>query len=141
MHDLHSHRHNLVNSLRKQGLWLIVYLLILGVVAWLCTEVWEKEAFSLDRSCLLWIHQITSPQLDRLFLFITALGDPPTIITIFLMTIAWLGIKRRFTDGIRFAIACVGGILINQVMKLFFAKPRPELWLDMRSVSCGRSLV
>jgi membrane-associated phospholipid phosphatase len=128
MHDLRSHRHTLVNSLRQQGIWLIVYLLILSIVAWLCTEVWEKEAFSLDRSCLLWIHQFANPQLDRVMLLITALGDPPTVIAIFTIAIAWLGMKQRYNDGIRFAIACLGGILLNQVMKLFFAKPRPELW-------------
>jgi membrane-associated phospholipid phosphatase len=128
MHYLRSHSHNLINSLRKQGIWLTGYLLILSIVAWLCTEVWEKEAFSLDRSLLLWIHQFANPQLDGVMLFITALGDPPTVVSIFITTIALLVIKRRYSDGIRFTIACAGGILLNQLMKLFFAKPRPELW-------------
>jgi membrane-associated phospholipid phosphatase len=133
MHDLRSHRHHLINSLKKQGVWLIVYLLILGIVAWLCTEVWEKEAFSLDRSLLLWIHQFANPQLDRVMLFVTSLGNPAMVVTIFISTIAWLGMKRRAADGIRFAVVCAGGILINQVMKLFFAKPRPELWMRLIS--------
>ncbi len=128
MPDPHSKYHNLVNSLREQGIWLIFYLAILGIVAWLSTEVWEKEAFSFDRSLLIWIHQFANPQIDRVMLFITSLGDPPTVITIFLMMIFWLSMERRYTDGIRFSIACVGGVIINQVMKLFFAKPRPELW-------------
>ena len=128
MHYFRDNRHNLINSLRKQGIFLIGYLAILGIVAWLCTEVWEKEVFSFDRSFLLWIHQFTNPQLDRIFLFFTALGNPPTVVTIFIMTIAWLAMKRRYSDGIRFTIVCVGGVLIDRVMKLFFAKPRPELW-------------
>lgn len=128
MHNFRATRHSLINSLRHQGLWLIGYLLILSVVAWLCTEVWEKEAFSFDRSVLLWIHQFANPQIDRVMLFITALGDPATVISIFIITIAWLGMKQRYTDGIRFALVCGGGLLINRVMKLFFSKPRPELW-------------
>jgi membrane-associated phospholipid phosphatase len=128
MHDLRVNRQNLINSLRQQGAWLIGYLLILSIVAWLCTEVWEREAFSLDRSLLLWIHQFANPQLDGVMLFITALGDPCVVITVFISTIAWLGMKRRYTDGIRFIIVSVGGASINYVMKLFFAKPRPELW-------------
>jgi membrane-associated phospholipid phosphatase len=128
MHNLRSNRQNLIASLRQQGLWLIGYLLILSIVAWLCTQAWEKEAFSLDRSLLLWIHQFANPQLDGVMLFTTALGNPPTVISIFLMTISWLGMKRRYPDVMRFVFACVGGVLINQVMKLFFAKPRPELW-------------
>jgi hypothetical protein len=63
MHKLHSSRQNLINSLRDRGLWLSGYLLILGVVAWLCTEAWEREAVSFDRSLLLWIHQFANPQL------------------------------------------------------------------------------
>jgi membrane-associated phospholipid phosphatase len=109
------------------------YLLILSIVAWLCTEVWEKEVFSLDRFFLLWIHQFANPQLDGVMLFVTALGDPAMVITVFISTIAWLGMKRRYPDGIRFIIVCVGGLLINQVMKLFFAKPRPELWARLIS--------
>ncbi len=133
MHDLRSNRQNLINSLRQQGVWLIGYLLILSMVAWLCTEVWEKEAFSLDRSLLLWIHQFANPQLDGVMLFVTALGDPGMVIMVFISTIVWLGMKRRYSDGIRFSLACVGGLLINQVMKLFFAKPRPELWTRLIS--------
>ena len=128
MHYFRDNRHNLINSLRKQGIFLIGYLAILGVVAWLCTEVWEKKVFSFDRSFLLWIHQFANPQFDRIFLFFTALDDPPTVVTIFIITIAWLVMKRRYSDGIRFTIVCAGGVLTDRVMKLFFAKPRPELW-------------
>ena len=133
MHDLRSNRQNLINSLKRQGLWLIGYLFILSIVIWLCTEVWEKEAFSFDRSLLLWIHQFANPQLNGLMLLITALGDPGMVITVFISTIAWLVMKRRYTDVIRFTIACAGGVVINQVMKLFFAKPRPELWTRLIS--------
>ena len=128
MHDLRSNRHHLIDSLRRQGVWLLGYLLILSIVAWLCTEVWEKEAFSFDRSFLLWLHQFATPQLDRVMLFITSLGNPPAVVTIFVATIAWLLLKRRYSNPIRFTIACAGGVAINQGMKLFFAKPRPELW-------------
>lgn len=128
MRDLHSNRHNIINSLKQQGAWLTVYLIVLAIVAWLCTEVWEKEAFSFDKSLLLWIHQFATPTLDRVFLSITALGNPEIVIIIFVSTIVWLGMKKRYSDGIRFFIICSGGVLINSVMKLFFAKPRPELW-------------
>ena len=129
MYNLLTSRQNLINSLR----WLIGYLLILIMLAWLCTEVWEKEVFSLDRSLLLWIHQFANPLLDRIMLFVTALGDPAMVITIFISTVVWLRMKRRSSDGIRFVIVCVGGLLINQIMKLFFAKPRPELWARLIS--------
>lgn len=133
MHDLQVTRQNLINSLKRQGVWLIGYLLVLSIVAWLCTEVWEREAFSFDRSLLLWIHQFATPQLDRVMLFITALGNPGSVVTVFISMLAWLGMKRRYADGIRFIIVCVGGASISYVMKLFFAKPRPELWTRLIS--------
>ncbi|AFY95414.1 phosphatase PAP2 family protein [Chamaesiphon minutus] len=128
MHYFRTNRQKLIDSLQQHGLWLVIYLSILAIVAWLCSEVWEKEAFSFDRSFLLWLHQFANPQLDRLMLFFTALGDPPTVVAIFVLTIAWLIFKQRYSDVIKFAIVCVGGVIINQEMKLFFAKPRPELW-------------
>ncbi len=128
MHNLPERSHSLINGIKKHGVWLIGYLLILGIVAWLSTEVWEKEVFSFDRYFLLWLHQFTNPQLDRIMLFITALGDPPAVVTVFIIAIAWLLMKRRYIDGIRLTIVSVGGVVFNQGMKLFFAKPRPELW-------------
>ena len=123
-----ANRQQIINSVRQQGIWLIVYLIVLAIVAWLCTEVWEKEVFSFDKSWLLWIHQFATPLLDRIFLFVTALGNPQIVIIIFVSTIVWVGMKRRYSDGIRFFLICGGALLINSVMKLFFAKPRPELW-------------
>jgi membrane-associated phospholipid phosphatase len=128
LYYLRTRRDFLTNLIKKQGVWLIVYLLILGIVAWLCTEVWAKEAFGCDRAFLLWLHQFANPQLDRLMLFLTALGDPPAVVTIFLIASVWLVLKRHYTDGMRLAICCAGGVVINQGMKLLFAKPRPELW-------------
>jgi membrane-associated phospholipid phosphatase len=128
MHYFRTNRQKLIDSLRQHGLWLVIYLAILAIVAWLSSEVLEKEAFSFDRSFLLWLHQFANPQLDRVMLFFTALGDPPTVVAIFIVTIVWLIFKRRYSDAIRFAIVCAGGVIINQEMKLFFAKPRPELW-------------
>ena len=128
MNDFRTNRQQIINSVRQQGIWLIVYLIVLAIVAWLCTEVWEKEVFSFDKSWLLWIHQFATPLLDRIFLFVTALGNPQIVIIIFVSTIVWVGMKRRYSDGIRFFLICGGALLINSVMKLFFAKPRPELW-------------
>jgi membrane-associated phospholipid phosphatase len=128
MRYLRTHSQDLIDSLRKQGALLIVYLAILAILAWLFTETLEKEVFSFDRSFLLWLHQFANPSLDRVMLFFTSLGNPATVVTIFLITSVWLLLKRRYSDGIRFAIVCAGGVLINQEMKLFFAKPRPELW-------------
>jgi membrane-associated phospholipid phosphatase len=103
-------------------------LAILFGLSWLCSEVLEKEALQFDRTLLLWIHQGANPVLDSLMLIITRLGNPETVVGIVAGSMAWLWSKRRYAEMKSFAIACIGTLILNQGMKLFFAKPRPELW-------------
>jgi membrane-associated phospholipid phosphatase len=103
-------------------------LALLMVLGWLCQEVWEKEAFSFDTNILLWIHQSATPILDSIMLNITGLADPPMVAAIFFGTVFWLWRKRKYLQIKVFAIACIGGLALNVGLKLFFAKPRPQLW-------------
>jgi hypothetical protein len=52
-------------------LGLISCSLSLWLLAYLAEEVWEKEAFTFDRTVLLWVHQGANPVLDLLMLSIT----------------------------------------------------------------------
>jgi membrane-associated phospholipid phosphatase len=128
MNDFRSNRHQIINSLRQQFIWLIVYSIGLTIFALVCNQLRERELFSFDKALLLWIHQFANPLFDRLFLFITALGDSEMVVIILLSTIFWLGMEGRYLDGVRVFILCSGGFLINSVMKLFFTRPHPELW-------------
>jgi membrane-associated phospholipid phosphatase len=103
-------------------------LLILFVVAKLADEVLEKEVFEFDTTLLLWIHQFSNPSLDAVMLVITRLGDPEVIIPIvgIILVILWLRHYRQ--EAQIFLIACIGGAILNTGLKLFFGKPRPELW-------------
>jgi undecaprenyl-diphosphatase len=103
-------------------------LALLMVLGWLCQEVWEKEAFSFDTIILLWIHQSATPTLDSIMLNITGLADPLMVAVIFFGTEIWLWRKRKYLQIKVFAIACVGGLALTVGLKLFFAKPRPQLW-------------
>ena len=107
---------------------LSLCFILLLLMGWLCQEVWEKESFSFDVAILLSIHQWATPQLDNLMLALTRLGDPKWVITIVSVTLVWLGSKRRFPEMVLFTIALMGALILNTGMKLFFAKPRPELW-------------
>jgi membrane-associated phospholipid phosphatase len=128
VNNFRSNFHQIINSLRQHSIWLIVYLIFLTFFSLVCIQLRESEVFSFDKSLLLWIHQFANPLFDRLFLFITALGDSEMVVIILLSTIFWLGMERRYLDGIRVFILCSGGFLINSVMKLFFARPYPEVW-------------
>ncbi|MFN6456177.1 MAG: phosphatase PAP2 family protein [Nostoc sp. EfeVER01] len=107
---------------------LAICLLILFVVAKLAEEVLEKEAFAFDTSFLLWLHQFANPSLDNLMLFITNLGNPKTVVVVAAMTLGILWWRRYRIETYIFVLTCIGGLTLNTGLKLFFSKPRPQLW-------------
>ncbi len=107
---------------------LAACLLLLWIVAKLCREVWEREAFSFDTSFLLWLHQFSTPALDQIMLSLTQLGNPVVVLPIAAITLSVLIWKRQIPEAKMFAIACLGGAILNTGLKLVFGKPRPDLW-------------
>jgi membrane-associated phospholipid phosphatase len=107
---------------------LAVCVVILLGLGWLFQEVLEKEAFSFDTAALLKIHQWANPALDRVMLSITHIGDPEVASCGIGASLIWLWWKHRRAEAKMFAIAVLGAVILNQGLKLFFAKPRPTLW-------------
>ncbi|GFE70818.1 phosphatase PAP2 family protein [Chroococcus sp. FPU101] len=103
-------------------------LLILFVVAQLAEEVLEKEAFAFDSSFLLWLHTFANPHFDAVMLFMTKLGNPNTVVSVALVTLGILLWRRYREEAIIFVITCLGALILNTELKLFFSKVRPQLW-------------
>jgi membrane-associated phospholipid phosphatase len=122
-------KHRFVFSLVKshnilQGIILVFTLLL----AWLCQEVWQRESWRLDTSILLTIHHWANPALDRVMLSITSLGDPEFVVIIITVSAGWLLWRQQFNEVKILTLACLGALVLNQGMKLFFTRPRPTLW-------------
>ncbi|MBD3880792.1 phosphatase PAP2 family protein [Phormidium tenue FACHB-886] len=103
-------------------------LLILWILTHLFEEVWERESFTFDRSVLLWIHQSANPTLDAVMLAVTRLGNPGVVVPATCIVLLLLWWRRYRQEAKLFAIACIGGAVLNRGLKLLFTKPRPELW-------------
>ncbi|MEH2261979.1 phosphatase PAP2 family protein [Nostoc sp.] len=103
-------------------------LLILFVLAEIAEEVLERDAFRFDTTFLLWLHQFANPSLDNVMLFITNLGNPTTVVIVAGVTVLLLWWRRYQEEAKVFILACLGGLILNTGLKLFFSKPRPELW-------------
>lgn len=116
----------LVATLGTAG--LIVCLLLLVGIGWLSQEVLEKETFQFDTTVLLGIHQWANPVLDHWMLSLTRLGDPEVVIIIVIGGLSWLLWQRRWAEAKMLIIACLGALILNQGLKLLFARPRPLLW-------------
>ncbi len=103
------------------------FLLLLSL-GWLCQEVLEKETFRWDTAVLLGLHQWANPVLDTVMLSITRLGDPEFVVVIVAVSFGWLLWQQQRLKAGMLLIVCFGTLLLNQGMKLAFARPRPLLW-------------
>jgi len=129
LHHIHPRLITLIATLGIGG--LATCLLILFIVAKLAEEVLEREAFAFDKTFLLWLHQFANPTLDNLMLFITQLGNPKIVVLVAGITILTLWWRRYRLEMMVFVITCLGGFILNRGLKLFFSKPRPQLWKQL----------
>jgi undecaprenyl-diphosphatase len=126
LHKVNPQIVSLIATIGTVGLFLC--LAIIYLLAELSDEVLEKEAFGFDKTILLWIHHFANPSIDTIMLNITKLGNPSIVVFIALVTwiILWFGHYRQ--EAKIFLLNCLGGAILNYGLKLFFSKPRPQLW-------------
>jgi undecaprenyl-diphosphatase len=107
---------------------LLSCLVILYILAQLSEEVLEQEAFSFDKTILLWIHQFSNPVLDTVMLNITRLADPHTTVLIAAIALSILWVRRYYQEAKIFLLNGLGGTILSYGLKLVFSKSRPQLW-------------
>jgi len=110
---------------------LSICLIVLSLLAWLFSEVLERESFGFDTSFLLWLHQFANPFLDSVMLTITQLGNPIFAGGVALVSLILLWWQHYRLEAKIFAIANLGGAILNTGLKLTFSKPRPHLWTQL----------
>jgi membrane-associated phospholipid phosphatase len=113
---------------RSKTLGVATWLLPLAGLTWLCQEIWEKESFRFDTTVLLGIHRWANPLLDQLMLGITRLGNPEVVVMVVAVSGVWLVRRQQFRSAVLLLFTCLGTLMLNQGMKLIFARPRPLLW-------------
>lgn len=108
-------------------------LSIVFILAWLFEEVLEKEGFGFDTTFMYWLHGYANPSLDAVMLTITQLANPSVVVVIVAVTLEILWWQHHRSEAKIFAIACLGAFILNNGMKLFFAKPRPHIFPSLIS--------
>jgi undecaprenyl-diphosphatase len=103
---------------------LIASLIVLGSIA---EDVRAQEVFALDAWATPFLHGIASPGLDALMTALTDIGSILVIPPAFVIAVAWLLWKRRTGGALFLGVASGGSLLLQGTMKLFFARPRPQL--------------
>jgi len=112
---------------------LIICLGILGILFYFSKEIIQGENIAFDESFLLKLHQYTNSELNAVMLFITRLGNPETIITLVVVTLAILSSKKYLIEAKIFAVGCLVAEILGVGLKFLFGRSRPELWTRLIS--------
>lgn len=126
----------LLSTIRIGG--LILAALSLWGFAALAQEVLEKETDKFDTAILLTLKNLHTPLLDRVMLGITFLGEPKVLLSVCLLVGIGLLILDCRPQATTLAIAALGAIGLNYLLKDLFARARPALWertLELNSYS------
>ena len=100
---------------------------LIAVCGWLSQEVLEKEVFGFDTTILLWLHQHSNSSIDNVMLRLTSLGDPEFVVVIVTISFSLLLWKKRVWAAQILVLTCLGGLILNQGLKLVFAKPSGQV--------------
>lgn len=103
---------------------LAASLVVLGSIA---EGVRAQEVFALDTWATPFLHGIASPGLDALMNGLTDIGSIYVIPILFVAVIALLVWRRRYRAAAFISVASLGSLVLQGSMKLFFARPRPQL--------------
>ncbi|MEW4527410.1 phosphatase PAP2 family protein [Maioricimonas sp. JC845] len=124
--------------LGRHELSTLVGFVLIAAGVWgfveLADEVLEGDTQSLDRAVLLAMRSnddVTDPigpkwveELGRDF---TALGGVGVLTMITIAVTGYLGLQRKGRAALVVVVAVVGGLVVSQMLKWQFARPRPDL--------------
>ncbi|MGB5969134.1 MAG: phosphatase PAP2 family protein [Spirulinaceae cyanobacterium] len=126
LHKVNPQIVSLIATIGTAGLFIC--LAIIYILAKLSEDILEQEAFSFDKTILLWIHQFANPTLDTLMVNITRLGNPNIVVCIALLVLAILWWQHYRQEAKIFFLNCLGGVILSYGLKLAFSRTRPQLW-------------
>ncbi len=106
------------------ALALIACLVVLGAIA---EDVRDREALFLDTVANPFLHNLASPPLDAIMGAATFVASVPAIPVLLVVALAVLLIGHHRREALFLLLAIGGSLAINQVLKLVFHRPRPQL--------------
>ncbi len=111
--------------------WALSLLLVFGAAFTfleLAEDVWLKEGFSWDVPLMRDIHRLSTPWLDTLMKGVTFTASG-AVITLVVAVVVWLWHwRRQRVEALTISTALIGSVIINTILKLIFARPRPEVF-------------
>lgn len=102
---------------------------LLGVAfAWVAHRVRAGSTQAFDEGVLRWVAAHRIPWLESTLLELTFLGTGTVVVTIAGVAALFLALTRQRTAAALLLWSTLGAILLNNVLKAAFVRPRPELF-------------
>ncbi len=115
-------------TVRRLGIAMALFLVLTTIFAYIAREVVEGETLQSDRSILLRLNHFATPELDKLVVGITSLGDVISVLTITAGILIILACRKKWQAFTQVAFGIAGAGLLNFTLKLIFERNRPQLW-------------
>ncbi len=96
--------------------------------AWIASHVRAGRTQAFDEAVLDYMGRHRSPLLEQAMLEITFLGTGLVVVVIAVVAATFLWLSQHRYPAALLVVATLGEIVLNNVMKLGFARPRPHLF-------------
>jgi undecaprenyl-diphosphatase len=123
-----------MRSLRKWKLFGALLLVGFGVALLVTSglvefhdEILEASSGQWDQAIQSWVHGLASPMLTQGMLGLSWIGSPVALVPAVALAAGLLWWRRMKDDAVLVVAAALGGVALNEVMKLYFKRLRPDL--------------
>jgi undecaprenyl-diphosphatase len=123
-----------MRSLRKRKLFGVLLLVGLGValvttsgLVELHDEILKASFEQRDQALQSWVHGFVRPWLTEVMSVLSWIGSPVVLTPAVTLAAVWMWWRGRKDDAVLLAAAALGGLALDEVMKLHFKRLRPDL--------------
>jgi undecaprenyl-diphosphatase len=113
------------------GIAFVIFVIAISLFATIAEAVTHHQTTALDDAILLAIHSIASPQLDVLVTILTQLGSLIGVVALTAGIAGLFVVRREWRRAAILIIAVGGASALNLVLKVLFARTRPDLWTHL----------
>jgi membrane-associated phospholipid phosphatase len=106
----------------------LLFWLPVVIFARIASEILERQPVHGDSVVLTWVHSASSPFLDQLAIHVTNAGDFLAVIALAVIAAGILIRRGRPSDASTLIFGVGGAVVLNEILKLYFRRPRPTLW-------------
>lgn len=125
-------RRHVQNAYVVFGIFLVSGAAVAVVFTWafakLAGDVREGATQKFDDTVMHWIGAHQTPMLQQASLEVTSLGTATVVTMIVLIAGMFLWLNKHKHSALLLIIATVGGMVLNNLLKIGFSRPRPQIF-------------